>query len=103
MNARPTYNKMIVRLLEDSDVTKGGIILPPTREKQQSVVGIVEAVGPGRITENGMLVSCCVQPGDKILLSRFVGFPVEIDGIKYVSCADVEAVVIFPPEETKKE
>jgi chaperonin GroES len=102
MNARPTYNKIIVRLLEESDVTKSGIILPPTREKQQSVVGIVEAVGPGRITENGTLVPCCVKVGDKILMNRFVGFPVEIDGVKYASVGDVEAIVIFPPEEKKE-
>lgn len=99
MNLRPTYNKIIVRPLQEADVTKGGIILPPSHERQQSVVGIVEAVGPGRITENGTLIPCCVKVGDKILYSRHVGFPVEIEGVKYTAVGDVEAVVIFPADE----
>jgi chaperonin GroES len=92
---RPTYNKIIVEPLPESEVSKGGIILIAVVERQQTLVGIVKAVGPGRVTENGTLVPCCVSPGDKILYSRHQGFPIEIDGVKYTVISDVEALYIF--------
>lgn len=103
MNASPTYNKIIVKPEAADTISKGGIIIPDCVEKKQTIVATVIAVGPGRITENGTLVPCCVKPGDKILMSRHVGFPVEIDGVPYTATSDVEAIMIFPADENKKE
>ena len=103
MNAIPTYNKIIVKPEADEEVSRGGIFLPVTVERQQTKVGVVVAVGPGRITENGTLVPCCVKVGDRILYSRHVGFPIEIDGEKFTATSDVEAMIIFPEASTKAE
>jgi chaperonin GroES len=97
---RPTYNKIVVEPLPESEVSKGGIILIAVTERQQTLVGIVKAVGPGRITENGTLIPPCVKPGDKILYSRHQGFPIEIDGTKYTVMPDVEAIYIFDEPQT---
>jgi chaperonin GroES len=95
MNVTLTYNKIIVKALPESEITKGGIILPLSAEKQQTMVGVVQAVGPGRITDAGLTIPCCVKAGDKILYSRYVGSPIEIDNEKYAVMADVEAILIF--------
>lgn len=97
---RPTYNKIVVQPETQSNITKGGIIIPECAERQQTLVGIVKAIGPGRITENGTVVPCCVKPGDKILYSRHQGFPIEIDGVKYTVMPDVEAIYIFDEPST---
>jgi len=99
MNARPTYNKIIVRPLEEKETVRGGIIIPVTVERQQTLVGIVEAVGPGRVNDHGNLIPCCVNVGDKILYSRHQGFPVEIDKVMYTAMPDQEALIIFPKDE----
>lgn len=98
MNFKPTYNKIVIQPLPDEVVSRGGIIIPHSAERQQSIIGTVIAIGPGRITENGTLIPCCVKVGDKILYSRHVGFPIEVDGTKYTVVGDVEAVVIFNDE-----
>ena len=98
MKAKPTFNKIIVKAMQESDVSRGGIILPPSVERQQTLVGIVQAVGPGRITDAGVTIPCCVKVGDKILYSRHVGFPIEIDNEKLTTMPDVEAIVIFDDE-----
>jgi len=95
MNVTLTYNKIIVKPLPEAEITRGGIILPPTVEKQQTMVGVVQAVGPGRITDQAVLIPCCVKAGDKILYSRYVGSPIEIDNEKYSVMADVEAILVF--------
>lgn len=99
---RPTYNKIVVEPESLPNITKGGIIIPDCAERQQTLVGIVKAVGPGRITENGTLIPPCVKPGDKILYSRHQGFPIEINGVKYTVMPDVEAIYIFDETETPK-
>lgn len=99
---RPTYNKIVVQPETQSNISKGGIIIPDCAERQQTLVGIVKAVGPGRITENGTLIPPCVKPGDKILYSRHQGFPIEIDRITYTVMPDVEAIYIFDETETPK-
>ena len=101
LNVTLTYNKIIVIALPDAEVTRGGIIIPHSAEKLQTMVGVVQAVGPGRITDQNVLIPCCVKAGDKILYSRYVGSPIEIDNAKYAVMADVEAILIFNDTTTK--
>lgn len=93
---RPTFNKMIVQTLPEDEVSRGGIILPPSAEKKQTCVGYVRAIGPGRITENGTLIPCCCKEGDKILFSRYgAGVQIEVNNEKFSVMPDVEAIMIF--------
>lgn len=103
MNVQMTYNKILVKPMADAEVSRGGIILPPSVTKEQTLVGIVHGVGPGRVSDQGALIPCCVQIGDKILYSRHQGFPIEIDREKYTVMPDVEALMIFPKDEPAQE
>jgi len=56
----------------EEDVTKGGIILPDTaKEKPQR--GVVIAVGPGRLDEEGKRIPMEVKKGDKVIYSKYAG------------------------------
>ncbi len=83
MNIKPLADRVLVRALEEAEVKRGGIIIPDTaKEKPQE--GEVVAVGPGRKTEDGKLIPMDLKKGDRILMGKYSGTDVKIDGVEYV-------------------
>src|SRR2546425_782741 len=83
MNVRPLADRILVRRVEEQEMKRGGIIIPDTaKEKPQE--GEVVAVGPGRMTEEGKRVAMEVKTGDRILIGKYSGTDVKIDGTEYV-------------------
>ena len=83
MKVRPLHDRLVVRRIEEKETVKGGIIIPDTaKEKPQE--GEVVAVGPGRVTEDGKRVAMEVKQGDRILIGKYSGTDVKIDGTEYV-------------------
>jgi chaperonin GroES len=83
MNVRPLADRLLVRRIEEQETKKGGIIIPDTaKEKPQE--GEVIAVGPGRTTEDGKRIPLDVKKGDRILIGKYSGTEVKIDGNEYV-------------------
>ena len=82
MNVRPLADRMLVRRIEEQETKRGGIIIPDTaKEKPQE--GEVIAVGPGRMTEDGKRIAMDVKKGDRILIGKYSGTDVKIDGTEY--------------------
>jgi len=84
----------VIKPSEKEEKTKSGILLPDTaKEKPQE--GTVEAVGPGRILDNGTKLPMELKVGDKILYAKYAGNEFKLDEIEYliVSEKDVLAVV----------
>ena len=76
---RPLHDRVVVRRIDAQEKTKGGIIIPDTaKEKPQE--GEVIAVGPGGRDEAGKLVPIDVRTGDRILLGKWSGTEVRLDG-----------------------
>ena len=95
MKMIPLGDRVIVRLLEQEEKKKGGIIIPDTaKEKPQE--GEVVAVGPGRIDDNGNRVPLDVAVGDRVLYSKYGGTEVKFGADEYLvlSARDVLAVVV---------
>lgn len=83
MKVNPLADRILVKRLEETETTRGGIIIPDTaKEKPQQ--GEVMAVGPGRLNEDGKRVSMEVKKGDRILMSKYAGTEVKIDGDDYI-------------------
>jgi chaperonin GroES len=83
MNVRPLADRILVRRIEEKETVRGGIIIPDTaKEKPQE--GEVVAVGPGRKTEDGKVIALDLKKGDRILIGKYSGTDVKIDGIEYV-------------------
>jgi chaperonin GroES len=79
MKFRPLHDRVVVRRIEESDRTKGGIIIPDTaKEKPQQ--GEVVAVGPGAPDEKGKVQPLDVKPGDRVLFGKWSGTEVKLDG-----------------------
>ena len=72
-----------MRRLEATEEKRGGIIIPDTaKEKPQQ--GEVIAVGPGRLTEDGKRISPEVKKGNRVLIGKYAGTEVKIDGDEYI-------------------
>ena len=83
MNVRPLADRILVRRIEEQETKKGGIIIPDTaKEKPQE--GEIVAVGPGRLTEEGKRIAMEVKKGDRVLIGKYSGTDVKIDGTEYV-------------------
>jgi chaperonin GroES len=75
---QPLGDRVVVRPSSEEEVTKGGIILPDTaKEKPQR--GVVIAVGPGRLDEEGKRVPMEVKKGDKVIYSKYAGSEIKQD------------------------
>ena len=83
MNVKPLADRILVRRIEEQEMKRGGILIPDTaKEKPQE--GEVVAVGPGRMTEDGKRIAMEVKKGDRILIGKYSGAEVKIDGIEYI-------------------
>ena len=82
VNVRPLGDRVLVKPLEAAEVKKGGIIIPDTaKEKPQE--GEIVALGTGKRDEDGKLVDFTVKKGDKVLISKYGGTEIKIDGTAY--------------------
>ena len=75
---QPLGDRVVVQPSSEEDVTKGGIILPDTaKEKPQR--GVVIAVGPGRLDDEGKRIPMEVKKGDKVIYSKYAGSEIKQD------------------------
>src|SRR5438067_13264865 len=91
MNLRPLGGRVVVKPVEKEEKTKSGIVLPDTaKEKPQE--GIVEAVGTGRILDNGTKVPMELKVGDKVLYAKYAGNEFKLDEIEYLSVSEKDVL-----------
>ena len=83
MKVRPLYDRILVRRVEAEERTKGGIIIPDTA-KEKPLVASVVAVGDGRVQDDGELRPLQVKTGDRVLISKYSGTEVKIEGVEHL-------------------
>lgn len=93
MTIKPLSDRVVIQMTEAEETTKSGIILAgAAKEKPQ--VAVVTAVGPGGVVD-GKEVTMQVKVGDKVLISKYTGTEVKLDGAEYtiVRQNDILAIV----------
>ena len=83
MNIRPLHDRIIVERLEEETTTASGIIIPDSA-KEKPMQGDVIAVGKGKVTEDGKVLSLDVKVGDKVLFGKYSGNEIKIEGKEYL-------------------
>src|SRR6516225_9875553 len=79
INVKPLGDRVLVQPLEEKEVKKGGIIIPDTaKEKPQE--GTVVAIGTGKLDDKGKKIEFNVKVGDKVLISKYGGTEIKING-----------------------
>ena len=94
MKFRPLHDRVVVKRIDAEEKTTGGIIIPDTAKEKPQEAEVV-AAGPGRVSDEGKRLPMSVKKGDRILLGKYSGTEVKIDGEDYVIVRedDVLAVV----------
>ena len=92
---RPLQDRVIVkRLEEETEKTKGGIIIPDTaKEKPQQ--GKVIAVGKGKVEKDGKVIPLDVKEGDTILFGKYSGQEIKLDGEEYLIMREEEVLGVI--------
>lgn len=90
----PIHDHLVVKIEEEEEKTKSGIVLPDTaKEKPQK--GKVVAVGKGKTLENGQKVPLEVKVGDMVIFSKYAGTEVKLDGEKYLILTESDVLAIL--------
>ena len=93
-NLKPLGDRVLVEPAEEKEIKKGGIIIPDTaKEKPQE--GIIVALGTGKIDDNGNKVPFEVKKGDRVLVSKYGGTEIKLDGKEYkiLNTDDILAII----------
>ncbi|MGD8701949.1 MAG: co-chaperone GroES [Desulfosarcina sp.] len=83
MKLRPLQDRILVQRVEEETKTKGGIIIPDTA-KEKPAEGKVQAVGNGKVGDDGKRVALEIKVGDRILFGKYSGTEVKIEGEEYL-------------------
>ena len=79
MKIRPLHDRVIVKRLEEERTTASGIVIPDSATEKPDQ-GTVQAVGNGKILEDGSVKKLNVKVGDKVLFGKYAGQAVKVDG-----------------------
>lgn len=93
MKLKPLADRVVVKMVEAEETTKSGIILTASAKEKPQVAEVV-AVGPGGLVD-GNQVEMTVKVGDKVILSKYAGTEVKVDGEEctVVRLSDILAIV----------
>ncbi len=95
MALKPLADRIVIKVIEDTEQTSGGIFIPDSaKEKPQK--GEVVAVGEGKTNDKGEKEPLGVNVGDIILYAKYAGTDVKMDGVEYkiLSVKDALAVLV---------
>jgi len=94
MKMRPLHDRLLVKRVEGEAKSKGGIIIPDTaKEKPQE--GKVIAAGSGRLTDDGKVVPLEVKKGDRVLIGKYSGSEVTIEGEEHLIIREEDVLAIL--------
>jgi chaperonin GroES len=79
MNIRPLHDRVIVKREEEETTSAGGIVLPGSAAEKPSR-GVVQAVGKGKLLENGDVRALTVKAGDRVLFGKYSGSEIKVEG-----------------------
>ncbi len=94
MKVKPLNDRVLVKRLEEVQVTKGGIYIPDTA-KEKPVEGKVMSVGPGKVNDQGNRVPLNLKEGDKILFGRYAGSEIKIEGEEYLMMREDDILAVI--------
>ena len=93
LTLKPLGDRLVVKPIEQEEVTASGIILPETaKEKPQE--GEVLAAGPGKLDDNGKRVPMEVKVGDRVLYAKYAGTEIKMENDKVLILKESDVLAI---------
>jgi chaperonin GroES len=94
MKIRPLYDRVLATRVAEGEKTAGGLYIPDTA-KEKPLEAIVIAVGNGKVLENGKTQPLSVKAGDKILIGKYSGSEVKLDGKEHMILREEDILAII--------
>jgi len=96
LNVKPLGDRVLVEPVEEKETKKGGIIIPDSA-KEKPTEGVVRALGTGKKDDDGKVQPFEVKVGDRVLISKYGGTEIKIDGKEYklLNADDILAIVVY--------
>lgn len=92
MKLTPLSNNVVVKAMKKEEMTKSGIVLPDTLDKEKPEQGEVIAVGAGKRLESGAIAPMSVKVGDKVMFKKYSPDEVKIDGEEYLVLSESDII-----------
>ncbi len=89
MKISPLCDRVLLKRIEEQEVRRGGIIIPDTAKEKPQEAEVI-AVGKGKVTDDGKVIPLEVKKGDKVLIGKYSGTEVTIDGVEHVILREEE-------------
>lgn len=90
----PLRDRVLVRRIEEAEQKVGGIIIPDSAKEKPQQAEVI-AVGSGRVLDSGERMPLAVKAGDKVLLGKWSGTEVKLDGVEYLILKEDEILGIL--------
>lgn len=94
MKLKPLSDYVVVRAITE-EISKGGIVIPDTVDKEKSEKGEVLAVGQGRLLDNGQRAPASVKVGDKVMFKKYSPDEIKIDGEEYLVIRESDIIAVL--------
>ena len=94
MKVRPLHDRVVIKRLKEEEKTRGGIIIPDTA-KEKPVEAKVIAVGSGKVLEDGSVRALEVKAGDTVLLAKYAGSELKLEGEDHVILREDEILAVI--------
>jgi chaperonin GroES len=94
MKVKPLNDRVLVKRIEEVQVTKGGIVIPDTA-KEKPIEGKVIAVGPGKMSDAGNRMALQVKEGDRVLFGKYAGSEIKMEGEEYLMMREEDILGII--------
>lgn len=91
---KPLADRLLVQREETADVKKGGIIIPDSAKEKPQEAKVV-AVGPGALNDDGKRIALEVKKGDRILIGKYSGTEIKIDGDDYIILREDDVLAVI--------
>ena len=94
MSIRPLHDRVVVKRLDAETSSPGGIVIPDNA-KEKPIMAEVVAVGFGKPLSNGDVRPMSVKVGDKVLIGKYSGNEVKLDGVEHVVLREDEILGVL--------
>ncbi|MDP3182906.1 MAG: co-chaperone GroES [Desulfobaccales bacterium] len=94
MKVKPLNDRVLVKRIEEVQVTKGGILIPDTA-KEKPIEGKVVAVGPGKMSDAGNRMTLQVKAGDRVLFGKYSGNEIKVEDEEYLMMREEDILAVI--------
>jgi chaperonin GroES len=94
MKIKPLNDRVLVKRMEELQVTKGGIVIPDSA-KEKPIEGKIIAVGPGKMSDAGNRMALQLKEGDRVLFGKYAGTEIKMEGEDYLMMREEDILAVL--------